>query len=112
MALPMMTGFRYGTLVLGMQAQSVSAGATGTRGEGGAMRYRLQLLGRPELSSDKHSMLPTSRKGQALIFYLAANSGQAFSRSHLSSLLWCDHSNERARHNFNMMMSRLRNELL
>ncbi len=76
------------------------------------MRYRLQLLGRPELSSDKHSMLPTSRKGQALIFYLAANSGQAFSRSHLSSLLWCDHPNERARHNFNMMMSRLRNELL
>ena len=75
------------------------------------MHYRLQLLGRPELLGDGRRIRLTSRKGQALLFYLAVNPGQVFSRTYLSHLLWCDSPGESARRSFNTMLTRFRDEM-
>jgi len=57
--------------------------------------------------SDKEIRLPT-RKARALIAYLAMSPGKRFTRSHLSSLLWGDQSERKARQSLRQALSAIR----
>src|SRR5690606_10566529 len=75
------------------------------------MTYRILLLGPPVFLRGSEIVPIRSRKGQALLWYLAAQPGETFSRTHLSELLWNDVPSDVARRDFNTMLSRLRAEL-
>lgn len=74
------------------------------------MNYRLLLLGPPLLVRGSETVPLKSRKGQALLWYLAANPDKTFSREHLHGLLWDELPSNSARRDFNTMLSRLRAE--
>lgn len=75
------------------------------------MGYRLLMLGPPALVRGSERVTLKSRKGQALLWYLATHPTVIFPREHLHDLLWDGLPADAARHAFNTMLSRLRAEL-
>ncbi|MEW5957451.1 MAG: hypothetical protein AB1801_07000, partial [Chloroflexota bacterium] len=74
------------------------------------MRGQLQLfvLGKPEIKRDGQPLVElVAAKDRALLIYLAVT-GQSYSRSTLAALLWGEVTEERARANLRMALSRLR----
>ncbi|WKZ41249.1 MAG: BTAD domain-containing putative transcriptional regulator [Anaerolineales bacterium] len=67
------------------------------------------VLGKPQIKWQGQPLTADliSAKGQALLFYLAVT-GQACSRQSISGLLWGDFSEERARGNLRLTLSKLR----
>jgi DNA-binding SARP family transcriptional activator len=65
----------------------------------------VKLFGRPEFSVDGAAINPPTRKGVAILAYLALE-GRT-SRARLASLLWADHNEEDARHNLRQELYRL-----
>jgi DNA-binding SARP family transcriptional activator len=65
----------------------------------------VKLFGRPEFCVDGVMINPPTRKGMAILAYLALE-GRT-SRSRLASLLWADHNEEDARHNLRQELYRL-----
>jgi DNA-binding SARP family transcriptional activator len=61
-------------------------------------QLKLSLFGRPWLEIDGQTVEISSKKGLALLAYLAAT-GQRQSRESLATLLWPDHNLTRARAN-------------
>lgn len=84
---------------------------TSILGGGPWMSFHLLMLGPPVLTCGSQTVHLKSRKGQALLFYLATQPHTTFIREHLHGLLWDDVSADFARRNFNTMLSRLRTEL-
>lgn len=72
---------------------------------------RLLMLGPPMLLYGSETVALRSRKGQALLWYLAAHPDTTFPREHLHGLLWDDMPADAARRDFNTMLSRLRAQL-
>jgi TolB-like protein len=75
---------------------------------------RLFLLGRfaAEFDCDPpKSIRIAGKKGRALLAYLAMHPEHSASREHLATLLWCDQSDEFARHSLRQCLARLRSEL-
>lgn len=75
------------------------------------MEYRLLLLGPPLLLRGSAAVHIKSRKGLALLCYLAANPDRMYPREHLHGLLWTNQPSDSARRDFNTMISRLRGEV-
>lgn len=74
-----------------------------------ARTLRLNVLGRFEARwSDGAPVDFNSKKIQAFLAYLAAESGRAHTRDHLATLLWSDTGDERARHNVRQALSKIR----
>jgi len=72
----------------------------------------LRLLGEPRISYRDHALTaPLAGKEQALLVYLASNPGKRFSRDHLSTLLWGETSQERARYNLRRALWHIREAL-
>ena len=80
-------------------------------GGGLDVSYRLVMLGPPALLRDSDPMPLRSRKGQALLWYLASNPNALYSREHLQGLLWDETPADMARRDFNTMLHRLRAQL-
>ncbi|HLT59165.1 MAG TPA: BTAD domain-containing putative transcriptional regulator [Limnochordales bacterium] len=74
------------------------------------MAYRLLMLGPPVLMRGSEVIAFRSRKGQAFLWYLAAQPDAMFPRDHLYQLLWDGIPADSARRDFNTMLSRLRAE--
>ena len=71
-------------------------------------RVSLSVLGVPEMrKNDAPLPLPSSRKAQALLFYVAVTDGSP-SRDALASLLWSDKSQKAARANLRKALQQLR----
>jgi TolB-like protein len=67
------------------------------------------VLGRFEAQwSDGESVDFISKKAQALLAYLAVESGRAHTREQLATLLWSETGEERARHNLRQALSKIR----
>lgn len=75
------------------------------------MSCRLLMLGPPVLLCDSEAVVLRSRKGQALLWYLAAHPDATLTREHLHGLLWDDMPADAARRDFNTMLSRIRAQL-
>lgn len=75
------------------------------------MGYRLLMLGPPALVRGSERVTLKSRKGQALLWYLATHPTVIFPREHLHDLLWDGLPADAARRAFNTMLSRLRAQL-
>ncbi len=72
----------------------------------------LRLLGRTQLCHGEHSLVDDlAGKEQALLIYLACQPQQRFSRDHLSTLLWGEIPQSRARYNLRRALWRLRSTL-
>jgi TolB-like protein/DNA-binding SARP family transcriptional activator len=71
----------------------------------------LQLFGGFRLSTAAGEVPMASRKGQALLAYLALNVGQPQSREKLATLLWGDRQEEQARHSLRQAILSLRKAL-
>jgi len=70
---------------------------------------RLGVLGPFEAQwSDGEPLDISSKKAQALLAYLAVESGRSHTRDHLATLLWSDTGDERARHNLRQTLSKIR----
>jgi TolB-like protein/Tfp pilus assembly protein PilF len=70
---------------------------------------RLNVLGRFEAQwSDGEPVDLTTKKAQALLAYLAVESGRPHTRDQLATLLWADTGDERARHNLRQALSKIR----
>ncbi|MFN8433404.1 MAG: BTAD domain-containing putative transcriptional regulator [Anaerolineales bacterium] len=69
----------------------------------------IRVLGKPQLNWQGQPLTADliSAKGQALLFYLAVT-GQVCSRQFIAGLLWGDFSEERARGNLRLTLSKLR----
>ena len=73
---------------------------------------KLQLLGQFRAESGAGGTLAiASKKGQALIAYLALTAGQRHSRDKLAMLLWSDRLDDRARHSLRQCVLTLRKVL-
>jgi DNA-binding SARP family transcriptional activator len=75
---------------------------------------RLTLLGRfgiESLAPTPARIAVTSRKGRALLAYLALQPGYRASRAELATLLWGDHAEKQARQSLRQCLARLRHEL-
>ena len=71
----------------------------------------ISLLGKPIIHQDGRSLDSlVSRKAEALLCYLAFT-GQSHSRQALAGLLWGEMSEEKARRNLRVALSRMRSEL-
>jgi len=75
------------------------------------MALELQLLGKFRLSQDGEEIPVRSRKGQALLAYLALNGGRAQPREHLAGLLWGDRFDDQARRSLRQCVFSLRKDL-
>ena len=74
-----------------------------------ARTLRLNVLGRFEAQwADGEPVDFTSKKAQALVAYLAVESGRAHTRDQLATLLWSETGDERARHNLRQALSKIR----
>jgi DNA-binding SARP family transcriptional activator/TolB-like protein/Tfp pilus assembly protein PilF len=81
----------------------------------GPIRILLRVLGRfaVMVEGDPPSELRiSSRKGQALLAYLAMHPDHSASREHLAALFWGDRRDEQARHNLRQCLVTLRRDLL
>jgi len=72
---------------------------------------KLRLLGAPAILDDTHELHLPSQKAQALLFYLAAESGRSFARSQLIALLWEESSERDGRNSLSTVLTRLRQTL-
>ena len=73
---------------------------------------KLQLLGQFRAQSGAGATLSiASKKGQALLAYLALTAGQRHSRDKLAILLWSDRPDDRARHSLRQCVLTLRKVL-
>ncbi len=73
---------------------------------------KLQLLGQFRAQSGAGGPLAiASKKGQALIAYLALTAGQRHNRDKLAMLLWSDRPDDRARHSLRQCVLTLRKVL-
>lgn len=71
-------------------------------------KIRLALLGTPLIWLDDTPLTSlVSTKARALLFYLAV-AGQQYSREHLVNLLWTDFTEDRARNNLRVELTKLR----
>lgn len=75
------------------------------------MSYHLKLFGRPALKRGSDTVPLSSRKGQALLWYLATRPDESFPRKHLHDLLWDNVPADAGSRSFNTMFSRLQAEL-
>ncbi len=75
------------------------------------MSYTLSILGQPALTGPDGPIRYSATKALALVWYLAAQPENAFSRSHLTTLLWPDDSESDGRNRLNTTLSRLRQAL-
>lgn len=75
------------------------------------MGFRLFLLGVPRVERDGQAVQASSRKGMALLAYLAVESGRPYSRDELAALLWPDFEQTRARAAVRRTLSRLNGAL-
>ena len=67
------------------------------------------MLGRFEAQwSDGEPVDFVSKKAEALLAYLAVESGRAHTREQLATLLWSDTGDERARHNLRQALSKIK----
>ena len=73
----------------------------------GTTDLRLYCFGGFNLVTNNTAINLGSRKANALFIYLAIESPQSFSRSHLAGLLWSDFSEDRARQNLRQTMLRM-----
>lgn len=72
----------------------------------------LRLLGKPRLLYQDASLADDlAKKEQALLIYLACQPGQRFSRDHLSTLLWGETTQSKARYNLRRALWHLRSVL-
>jgi DNA-binding SARP family transcriptional activator len=69
---------------------------------------QLRLLGAPSIVDDGREIDVPSQKAQALLFYLAAESGRSFSRSQLIALLWENSSEREGRNCLSTVLTRMR----
>lgn len=67
----------------------------------------VRVLGEPTVAAGDGSVPPLALRGRALLWYLAAQPGRAFSRAHLASLLFENADPALARHNLASVLSRL-----
>jgi len=75
-------------------------------------KLTLELLGGFRLQTDDGEPVPlTTRKAQALLAYLALNSGQAHARPKLAALLWGDRGEAQARDSLRQALSLVRKAL-
>jgi DNA-binding SARP family transcriptional activator len=74
-----------------------------------APTFRLNVLGHFEAQwADGEPVDFTSKKAQALVAYLAVESGRAHTRDQLATLLWSETGDQRARHNLRQALSKIR----
>jgi DNA-binding SARP family transcriptional activator len=81
---------------------------------GEASRRRLNLLGGFALHTEGAPETPiriSTRKGRALLAYLAMQPGQRATREHLATLLWGDRSEQQARQCLRQCLARIRADL-
>lgn len=72
---------------------------------------RLALLGPPTIHDGETNLYLAAQKAQALLYYLAAHPGRAFSRAHLITLLWEDSPDREGRNSLSTVLTRLRQAL-
>ena len=81
----------------------------------GPIRVLLKVLGRFAVVADADppfELRISSRKGQALLAYLAMHPDHGASREHLAALFWGERRDEQARHNLRQCLVTLRRDLL
>ena len=81
----------------------------------GPIRVLLKVLGRFAVVADTDppfELRISSRKGQALLAYLAMHPDHGASREHLAALFWGERRDEQARHNLRQCLVTLRRDLL
>jgi len=81
----------------------------------GPIRVFLKVLGRFAVVADTDppfELRISSRKGQALLAYLAMHPDHGASREHLAALFWGERRDEQARHNLRQCLVTLRRDLL
>jgi DNA-binding SARP family transcriptional activator/tetratricopeptide (TPR) repeat protein len=71
----------------------------------------VRLLGHPELDGPDGPVRVRSRKGQALLWYLASQPGRRIGRDQLATLLWEDSAPGEGRHVLTTVLSGLRDAL-
>lgn len=76
-----------------------------------AAGLRIRLLGPMSITNDGQPVLIVSRKGRALIGYLALREGVEFARLSLTRLLWGERSEGQARASLRQTLSELRSAL-
>jgi DNA-binding SARP family transcriptional activator len=69
---------------------------------------QLRLLGAASMIDAGRAIDVSSQKAQALLFYLAAESGRSFSRSQLIALLWENSSEREGRNSLSTVLTRIR----
>jgi DNA-binding SARP family transcriptional activator len=74
-------------------------------------QLRLALLGPPTIHDGETDLYLAAQKAQALLFYLAAHPGRAFSRAHLITLLWENSPDREGRNSLSTVLTRLRRAL-
>jgi DNA-binding SARP family transcriptional activator len=72
---------------------------------------RLALLGPPTIHDGETDLYLAAQKAQALLYYLAAHPGRAFSRAHLITLLWEESPDREGRNSLSTVLTRLRHAL-
>lgn len=84
-------------------------------GESGVARFSLELLGRFRVSRfENGAMVPVevgSRRGKALLAYLALHPDRTLPRARIAGLLWEDRTENAARHNLRQVLTELRNDI-
>ncbi|MFZ5816331.1 MAG: BTAD domain-containing putative transcriptional regulator [Bacillota bacterium] len=75
------------------------------------MAYSLSILGQPSFQGPNGPIRYSATKAQALLWHLAAQPETAFSRSHITNLLWPDDSESEGRNRLNTTLSRLRQSM-
>ena len=76
-----------------------------------AAGLQIRLLGPMSITYDGQPILIPSRKGRALMGYVALRQGVAFARLSLAGLLWGQRSEDQARASLRQTLSELRNAL-
>lgn len=76
-----------------------------------AAQLRISLLGQPSVETPTLPVRISSRKAQALLWYLASQPRLEFSRSHLAALLWADSPEPEGRQSLSTTLNRLRQTL-
>ncbi len=74
-------------------------------------RIRLDLLGNFACRRDGTALPISSKKGRALLAYLALSAGQTHARERLATLLWADRFDKQARQSLRQCVVTLRKEL-
>jgi DNA-binding SARP family transcriptional activator len=72
---------------------------------------RLSLLGPPVIQDGETELYLSAQKAQALLYYLTAQPGRAFSRAHLFTLLWEESPEREGRNSLSSVLTRLRQAL-